>query len=172
MQLVLWFQLRKLQVIVACLIQLSRLHIAMRQQFVNFGDVGGVARLLQQFEQCFKSCRIFAYVPNGRMQAFQDFGGIPCQQSVRMLPVELQHFLEAPGGNQGIRVFCHGDRIVMYVQQLGRQVASFRKAATLNVSSHQGTQPLGMRIEVCNFFQILDCGRDIAGIQRAAPAQQ
>ena len=50
MNLVLRLELGQFQIVVARLFQLVGLHVGMRQQFVNLGDVGCVSRLVQQFE--------------------------------------------------------------------------------------------------------------------------
>ena len=73
MQLVLRLQLSELQIVIASLFQISRLHVGMREQFVEFGNVSGVAGLLRQIEQDFQGGSIFAHVSDQRMQAFQDF---------------------------------------------------------------------------------------------------
>ena len=74
MHLVAGLQLRKLQVIVARFIQIARLHMCVRQQFIYFGDISALARFVEKLEQSFKRLRIIPYVSDQRSKAFQQPG--------------------------------------------------------------------------------------------------
>ncbi len=71
-QLVLRLQLSQLQIIVASFLKVPALHTGMREQFVEFGDVSGVAGLLREIKQDFQGGNILAHVSDQRMQAFEN----------------------------------------------------------------------------------------------------
>src|SRR5437016_12957226 len=66
------------------------------------------------------------------MQAFQHLGGITSEQPVRMLPVDLQHFIKTPGGNECVGVLYYRRHVVVDVSQLRRQIAGFRHSSALD----------------------------------------
>ena len=171
-QLVLRLQLSKLQIVVASFLKISRLHAGMRQQFVEFGNVSGVAGLLRKIEKSFQSGRIFAHVPDQRVQAFQNLARVRGDQSIAILLVNLQSLGVLSRGHE--RVGVTGDRasIVVHGAQFGGQVAGFGQASALQVGLHERAQSVGMAVEVGNFFQILDGAGHVAGVESVAAAQQ
>ena len=89
-----------------------------------------------------------------------------------MLPVDLQHFIKTPGGNECVGVLYDRRHVVVDVSQLRRQIAGFRHSSTLDIGLQEGAEPIRVGVEIGYFFQILDCARHIARIQRAASAEQ
>ena len=52
------------------------------------------------------------------------------------------------------------------------QISRFRQTSTLQVGLHEGTQSVGMAVEIGYFFQVLDCSGHVAGIESVTTAQQ
>src|SRR2546427_514569 len=89
------------------------------------------------------------------MQAFQHLGGITSEQPVRMLPVDLQHFIKTPGGNECVGVLYDRRHVVVDVSQLRRQIAGFRHSSTLDIGLQEGAEPIRVGVEIGYFSRFL-----------------
>ena len=79
MHLVRRFQLRQLQVVLAAFSEIARLNVAVRQQFVNVGELGVVAAFLKDGKHFFEGCWVVLHVMKKRSQGLIQLGGIGSQ---------------------------------------------------------------------------------------------
>ena len=170
--LVLRFQLRELQIIIARFFEASGLHRRVRQQFVYFGQVRLLSGFFGELKKSLKRAYIFPDVPDQGMQSVHDFSGIVGQQPLEVFFIYTQNFLIMSGSDQRLGITCNGGNIVMHRAQLGSQSACFCQAPTLLIRLHQRLQALGMAIEIRNAFQILYRFGNIAGFKCGAAAHQ